>query len=191
MAQRDRFLVWFIAALLLVTILLPSMARAQSFSVSPAEVSIDGLFPGGEAEFNLTIHNKDDTNHIFMLTTYNPKKAERREGRSEFPDDSWISFSPQEIEVAAKSDVKVKVKVTIPPEQKWAGKDWEIWLGVKPRASDLLVVNYYIRLLVSTSSEVRGGPNIAVVVGIVMGTLLLGYGVYYFRCRTKPKPKHP
>ena len=189
MAQRDRYLIWFIAALLLVTILLPSSALAQSFSVSPAEVSIDGLSPGGEAEFNLTIHNKDDASHTFTLTTYKPEESQRRQGRAEFPDDSWVSFSPQELEVAANSDAKVKVMVAIPANQKWAGKDWEIWLGVKPKTSDLLVVNYYIRLLVSTSKEIEAGPNIAVVVGIVMGILLLGYGVYYLRRRTKPK--HP
>jgi len=189
MTWQAKYFIWLIAALIAIVIPSPFPASAQNFSVSPAEVSIDGLFPGGEAKFYLTIHNKDDASHTFMLSTYSPKKSERREGRSEFPDNSWISFSPQEIEVAANSDAKVKVMLAIPSERKWAGKDWEIWLGVKPRSSDLLVVNYYIRLLVSTSGEVRGGPNIAVIVGIVLGILLLGYGVYYFR--RKPKPKQP
>jgi len=171
----------------LLFVFLPSAALAQSFSLSPAEVRIDSLSPGEEAEFKLTIHNKDDINHTFMLTTYNPKKSERREGRAEFPDESWVGFSLQEIEVAGNSNSKVEVSIAIPKDQRWAGKDWEIWLGVKPKTSDLLVVNYYVRILVSTSSEVRGGPNIALVVGIVIGISLLGYGVYYSR----RKPKHP
>lgn len=187
--MKARYSIWLILALLLIVALSSPLAEAQSFGVSPAEVRIDGLPPGGEAEFELTIHNHYDAAHTFILNTFPP--WERRPGRSEFPDDSWVSFSPQEIEVAASSDAKVKVTVAIPSNQKWAGKDWEVWLRVAPEEKEFLVVNYYIRLLVSTSSEVRGGPNIALVVGIVMGILLLGYGVYYFRRRTKPKPKHP
>ncbi len=185
MVQQDRHLIWFIAALLLVTFLPPPTAQAQSFSVSPSEVSIAGLLPGGEAEFDVTIYNKDDASYTFMLSTYNPKEWERRGGRAEFPDDSWVSFSPQEIKVAASSDATVKVRVTIPSGQKWANKYWEVWLRVAPEEKELLVVNYYVRLLVSTGGEGKSGLNIALIAGIAIGTLLLGYGVYYFRRRIK------
>jgi hypothetical protein len=173
-------------AALLVTFL-PSFTVAQdvNFGVSPAEVRIKDLPPGGVAEFELTIHNKDDVTHIFTLTTSQPPEEERREGRAEFPDDSWISFSSQEIEVAARSEADVTVTVAIPQEQKWAGEDWETWLGVAAESSDLLGVKLYVRLLVSTGGT---RPNIGLVAGIAFAIVLFGYGGYYYS-RRKAKPK--
>lgn len=185
MARQTKYICLIVA---LSAIFLPSTALAWSFSVSPVEVEIDNLPPGEEAEFNLTIHNKDDVSHTFVLTTHNPEESERREGRAEFPDRSWVSF-PQQVKVQANAEAELRVKVTLPSRQKWAGKNWEIWLAVAPEEKEFLVVNYYIRLLVSTSEEVKSGPNVGLIVGIAVGALLLGYGAYYFRHRTKPK--HP
>jgi len=187
MMQQCKYLVYLAAFLLIVIILFPFPAQAQNFSVSPMEIKIDNLSPGGEAQFNLTIRNKEDVNHVFALTTYNPEESERREGRAEFPDDSWISFSSRKVSVEANSEAKAKVTVAIPANQKWAGKDWEIWLRVCPEEREFLVVNYYIRLLVSTGGEVETGTNVGVVIGIVVGILLLGCVVYYFRRKAKPK----
>ncbi len=185
MARQIKYICLIVA---LSAIFLPSFVMAWSFSVSPVEVKIDNLPPGEAAEFNLTIHNKDNISHTFILTTHNPEESERRQGRAEFPNSNWVSF-PHQVEVQANSEAEVRVKVAIPSQQKWAGKDWEIWLSITPEEKELLVVNYYIRLLVSTGEEVKGGPNIALIVGIVAGVLLLACGIYYFR--RKAKPKHP
>jgi hypothetical protein len=138
------------------------------------------LAPGEATEFELTIHNKEETAHNYTIATFRPPEGERREGSAEFPDDSWISFSFQEIEVAAKSEADVAVTVAIPREQKWAGKDWEIWLSVTAESSDLLAVRLYVRLLVSTEPAVRTGTSAGLVAGIVVGIVLLGCGGYYY-----------
>jgi len=180
-----RYPIWLTIALLFAIASLPSIAQAQSFGVSPAEVRIGGLLPGEEAVFELTIHNHYDAAHTFVLSTSHP--WERRPGRADFPDDSWISFSPQEIEVAANSQGTVKVTVAIPSKQKWADRDWEVWLGVTPEEKEFLVVNCYVRLLVSTGKEAQAGPNTGLIVGIVIGVLLLSYVVYYSRRKAKSK----
>jgi hypothetical protein len=172
-----------IAALLVI--FLPSFTLAEdvNFRVSPAEVRIDNLPPGEAEEFELTVHNKEELAHNFTIATFQPPEEERRGGRAEFPDDSWISFSSQEIEVAAKSEANATVTVAIPREQKWSGGDWEIWLGVAAESSDLLAVRLYARLLVSTSGTKF---NAGLIVGIVVGIVLLGYGgYYYFRRKVK------
>jgi len=183
--KRQSKYFWLIVVLL--ALLWPSIALAQSFSVSPVEVKIDNLPPGEEAEFTLTIHNKDNISHTFILTTHNPEESERRLGRAEFPNSNWVRF-PQRVTVQANSEAEAKVKVAIPSQQKWAGKDWEIWLSIMPEEKELLVVNYYIRLLVSTGEEVETGSHIDLIVGIIV-VLLLGSGIYYFR--RKVKPRHP
>ena len=180
-------------ASLIVTFLVifpPSFTLAQdiNFSVSPAEVKLDNLPPGESTEFELTIYNKDEVAHVFTFTTFQPPEEERREKRAEFPDTSWISFSPQEIEVTAKSEANVTVRVPIPQEQKWAGQDWEIWLGVAAESSDMLGIKLYVRLLVSTNPGVGGKSNIGLFAGIAVAIVLLGYGgYYYFRRKTKPE----
>jgi hypothetical protein len=174
-----------IAALLII--FLPSFTLAQdvNFGVAPAEVKIDNLPPGETTEFELTIHNKDEIAHVFTFTTFQPPEEERREGRAEFPDDSWISFSSPGIEVAANSEANVTVTVAIPQEQKWAGEDWETWLGVAAESSDLLSAKLYVRCLVST---VGGKSNIGLFAGIAVAIVLLGYGgYYYFRRKAKPE----
>jgi hypothetical protein len=175
-----------IAALLVI--LLPSYALTQEFkfSVSPAEVHIDDLPPGNTTEFELTIHNKENLAHNFTLTTFQPPEEEMRERRTEFPDDSWIRFSFREIQVAANSEATVTVTITIPAETKWAGKEWETWLGVTAESRDLLVVQLYTRLLVSTTPAVGAGPDAGLIVGIVVGSVLFGCGgYYYYRRRAK------
>jgi len=153
-------LVGLIAAALVI--ILPSFAVAQdiNFSVFPAEVHIDNLPSGEAAEFELTIHNKEETAHNFTIATFQPPQEQRRAGRAEFPDDSWISFSSQEIEVAAKSEADVTVTVAIPRERDWAGESW----------------------------ETAARSNAGLVVGIIVGIVLLGFGgYYYFRHKAVPE----
>jgi uncharacterized membrane protein len=172
---------------ILLVIFLPSFTLAQdvNFGVSPSEVRIDDLPPGETAEFELTIHNKDDAPHVFALATCQPPEEERREGRAEFPSDSWISFSSSEIEVLANSETNVTVTVDIPQEQKWGGQNWEIWLGVAAESSDLLSAELYVRCLVSTA---EGKSNIVLFAGVAVAIVLLGYGSYYYlRRKTKPE----
>ncbi len=187
MVQQSKYLVWLVLVLLIAVILVPAIVQAQSFSVSPAEVEIANLSPGEVAQFSLTIRNKENADHAFALTTYNPGESERREGRAEFPDESWISFSPQSVEVGANSEARTEVTVAVPPNQKWAGKDWEIWLRVAPEEREFLVVNYYIRLLVSTGEEVEAGTSVGLIVGIPVGILIVACVVYYFRRKAKPR----
>jgi hypothetical protein len=178
----------FIAALLVVFLSSFTLAQEFKFSISPAEVHIDDLPPGETSEFELTIHNKEELAHNFTLTTFQPPEEERREGRAEFPDDSWISFSSPDIEVMANSEARVTVTITIPPEPTWAGKEWETWLGVTAESRDILAVRLYTRLLVSTTPELGARPNAGSVVGIVVGMILLGFGgYYYYRRRARSK----
>jgi hypothetical protein len=171
----------------LLVIFLPTFTLAQEFrfSISPAEIHVDDLPLGETSEFEITIHNKEELTHNFTLTTFQPPEEERREGRAEFPDDSWISFSSFEIEVAANSEANVTVTITIPREPKWAGKEWETWLGVTAESRDLLTVQLYTRLLVSTTPAVGARPDTGLIVGIVVGIALFGCGsYYYYRRRT-------
>jgi len=182
MTWQTKCLTCFIVTLL--DILLPSSALAWSFALSPPEVDIDDLSLGETVEFNFTIYNKDDISHVFILNTYNPEEAQLRQGRTELPESKWVSFPPQ-VEVQADSKLEVPVKIAIPPEQKWADKNWEIWLGVKPEDNNLLLVNYYIRILVSTSNRAKSSLHTGSILGITAAVVLVSYCIYYYRRKVK------
>jgi hypothetical protein len=174
-----------ITTLLAIFLPNPTLAEEFRFSVSPAEVHIDNLPPGETSEFTLTIHNREELAHNFTLTNFQPPEGERREGKAEFPDDSWIDFSSSAIEVPANSEQTVTVTIAIPREPEWAGKEWETWLGVTAESGDLLAVQLYTRLLVSTAPAVGAKPDTGLIVGIVVGIVLFGCGsYYYYRRRT-------
>jgi hypothetical protein len=175
-----------IATLLLIFLPSSTMAQDVNIGVTPSEVRISDLSPGQTTEFQLTVRNKDDINHIFAFSILQPSLDKRREGRAELPDDSWITFSSREIEVSANDEAIVTVNVTVPGKQAWANQDWETWLGVAPESSDLLGVELYVRLLISTNSVPQPRPNMWFLGGVGVATALLCYGgYYYFRRRAR------
>jgi hypothetical protein len=187
MAGRIR-LAGVITVLLVVFLPLPTTAQDIDFSVIPAVVRLNNFPPGEAAEFDLTIHNKDEIARNFTITTFQPPEEERREGSAAFPDASWISFSSPEIEVPGNFAANVTVAVAVPTEEEWAGQNWEIWLAVSAESSDLLGVRLFVRLLVSTTSAAKARFNAGLFAGIAVAIVLLGYGGYhYFRRKTKPE----
>ncbi len=176
-------LVGVVAGLFAVLLPFPTLAENVSFSAVPAEVCIHDLLPGEPTQFELTICNNDGVAHNFTVGIFPTPQQERREGRTEFPDPSWISFSSPKIQVTASSQANVTVAVAIPQEQRWAGRDWETWLSVTSESSDMLAVKLYVRLLVSTGGT-RFSPGL--VAGIAVAVVLLGFGgYYYFRRRAR------
>jgi LPXTG-motif cell wall-anchored protein len=170
-----------------LAVLLPfiTVAGNASLSVSPAQVRVDDLLPGETTEFELTIHNRDGMAHNFTFAVFPPPKEERREGRTELPDSSWISFSSPKMEIPASSQAHATVLVAIPQEQRWAGRNWETRLAVTAESSDMLAVKLYVRLLVSTGGT---RSNSGLIAGIAAVAVLLGCGTYFLsRRRTRPE----
>ncbi len=169
-------------AMLLVVIMPASVAAdtaARSVSVSPAEVTIDNLSPGEPVDFELTIRNDEGQDRVFVLTIHHPPEEARRAGRDRLPDDSWISFSTEEFEVGADCEAGVRVTVSVPREQAFMGRNWEVWLGVTPQSGELVVVKYYVRLLVSTRPEAKARFGTWMVAAIIVAAVMLGCGAHY------------
>jgi hypothetical protein len=171
------------------SLLLPITALAQGFSVSPPSVKISGLPPGGETqEFPITITNKEDTAYTFQLTVYNPPDKDLREGYSQLPDNSWISFQPDTIEVPPNSSAEVIVQVTVPEGEQWENQNYEVWLGASPGAVGLFAIKLYVRLYILTTSSVAPGTNWGLIIGsIIVGVIAIICGDYYVRKKIRQK----
>lgn len=175
---QNRYVFWLFT--LLLAVLLPSTTLAWSFSVSPSEVEIENLSPGNKAEFKLSIYNKESINQVFYLSSYLPDETDIRQGRTVVPDNSWISL-PAQVKVTANSEKEITIAVSIPQNQEWKGKDWEIWLGISPETPELLVINYYVRLLLSTGEATNAASHSAQLVIIVSIVVLFYVLCSYYR----------
>lgn len=162
-------------------------AHAQTFAVSPARVHIDGLYPGARASFKLTIHNRHDRPRAFSLAARTP--WDLREGRSELPNAGWVDFAPARVQVPANDSGEVTVSVSVPEDEQWTHGDWETWLGVTPADGDFLVVNCYVRLLISTRESTPRHTNypLIIVLALTAAVVLSGWRLSTSLKRHKPR----
>jgi hypothetical protein len=163
-----------------------SPTHAQTFAISPAKVHIDGLYPGARASFELTIHNRHDSPRAFSLAARTP--WDPREGRSELPNASWVDFAPARVQVPANDSSEVTVTVSVPGDEQWKHGDWETWLGVTPADADFLVVNCYVRLLISTRESPPASVNypLIIVLALAAAVALSGWRLSTSLKRHKP-----
>ena len=174
---------WIISIALLVSLTTPSyvvMAQAgQGWSLSPGEVRVDGIRLGENASFEVTIANNKDFPLGFSISTNIPRPDDLRPGYEPFPDTSWISFTPQQIELPPFSQKKVTVTVAVPSEGDWGGRSYECWLGAKSEAMGVMQIELDCRLLLSTSAAYARGidwPLIGSITGITVIAIGLIYG---------------
>jgi hypothetical protein len=169
--------------------LMPVTALAQGFSLSPPSVTISGLPPGGETQqFPMTITNKEDTAYTFQLTVYNPDDKDLKEGYSQLPDNSWIVFSSDTIEVPPGSSAEVTVQVTVPEGEQWANQNYEVWLGVSPEATGLFAIKLYTRLYIVTANPIAAGTNWGLISGsMIAAVIVILCGDYYIRRKLRQK----
>lgn len=166
------------SALILISLLavfLPSVTLAQDFSfgLSPTQIEILDFVPGQAAEFELLIRNKCAAPQIFTLTAFQPAAHHRKDGWTALPDPGWISFFPAELELPAGAQSQVTIVIAIPAEKKWAGKNWEVWLGVTAESEDTLGIQLNARLFVSTSGAASKETNVRLIAAVAAGLLLL------------------
>ena len=174
---------WIINIALLMSLTTPSyvvMAQAgQGWSLSPGEVRVDGIRLGETASFEVTIANNKDFPLGFSISTNIPRPDDLRPGYEPFPDTSWISFTPQQIELPPFSQKKVTVTVAVPSEGDWGGRSYECWLGAKSEAMGVMQIELDCRLLLSTSAAYARGvywPLIGGITGITVIAIGLIYG---------------
>ena len=180
----------------LVSLMLPSDVEAGGFGASPAEFIVSEVMPGETAERIVHINNKEDSPQTFDISVETTPEGSRREGRAEFPDNTWVTFDRESVTVDALSSEAVKVYIDIPKEQRWLEQDWETWIKITGASSGMFKTVLYIRLLVSTDSEVAPASSSTVwdnpgsVAGIagavVCGIIALLAGLWYMRRRRMP-----
>jgi len=135
-------------------------------SVEPGGMLIQGVEPGQVYDLEektgilLTIHNRDRSDHTYMLATFRPSEVGNRRlptGYSDIPDPAWFSFQHSEVRVPANSSGQVRMHLEIPDDDRYRNQHWSVSVGVagKPEPGETLTLAVYPRFEIETASAPR------------------------------------
>jgi hypothetical protein len=167
-------LVLSLVGALSISVLSPAVAQAQAISLHPATAIIEDIPPGGSARIVLEVGNTIDRDYSFHLSAAQPSHL--REGYSQIPDLSWISFDKQDIELPVNSSQKVTVTVSIPDDEELVGKKYQAEVKVVSE-EPTMVIDSDLLITVGRAAPVPAaatiwwafsGIAVALVAGIVI-----------------------
>lgn len=139
-------------------------SKGMGLTVEPGGLLVQYVPLGETYDFTkevgipLTIYNRDDQEHTYLLSTSKPSEVGTRKwlkGYLEIPDPSWVWFDEEEVTVGANGSSKVNLYLKIPEEEKYYNQHWSVSLGVsgKPGAGQMLALALRPRIEIETLSK--------------------------------------
>jgi len=139
-------------------------AKCAGLAVSPGGLLIQEIVPGKLydlyeiSKIGLTIYNKDNKPHTYVLSTHKPSEVGNRKwekGYLEIPNPQWCWFDKKEIEVEANGKGFVRIYLQIPDEEKYYNQHWVVAIGVigKTKIGLGVALGIYVRLQIETKSK--------------------------------------
>lgn len=98
--------------------------------VSPGKVNIGNYYPGGRAEYPISIHNGKDTVCSFSVMYRYPDNVATGYDKPPFEAQDWIIIADTTPILAPKETRDVLITLAIPKEAKIESKQWEFWISV-------------------------------------------------------------
>lgn len=111
-----------------------------------------------EVGIPLTIHNRDDKPHTYILTTNRPSEVAARKwlkGYLEIPNPGWMWLEKDEVKIEPNGTSKVNMYLKIPKADKYYNQHWAASLGVrgKPEGEQMFALAVYPRVEIETLSK--------------------------------------
>lgn len=131
-----------IALVLAVTLALIGLVTAGGLRVQPGGLLIQNVPPGLDYDIykttgiQLEIFNNDDREHTYTITSKKPSEVGLGVGGeySEIPDTSWFYYSKNEVTIPANSSTAIRMFLSIPDDEKYLSKKWEVIIAVEGKA---------------------------------------------------------
>jgi len=115
---------------------------ATGLRIEPGGLLIQNV-PIGEArsviessEIEFTVHNRDDIPHVYRISAHRPSEAGNGKwptGYDEIPDPSWVSPTPDVLEIPAGSSGSFDVVIELPEDERLYNQKWAVTLAVESR----------------------------------------------------------
>jgi hypothetical protein len=165
----------------------PALAQEEEgWAISSSEPPLSSVRLGETVRYTITVSNNKDFPSTFSMSADIPQPDNLTTSYEPIPDTTWITFSPQQGELAPYSDKEVIVTIAIPSAENWGGKNYECWLGATFKAMGMLQVELYCRLLLSTSTVYARGID-WILVGAIAGIVVVAGAAAYSNRRTLRK----
>ena len=198
-----RFLVSGLIVLGLVAgVLLAPAAALAAFGIDPGKVYIDNLYPGAQAEFPITIYNRNDYEATFVVRAREPDYTAEDKGYGVFPYPEWVTVTPDRVIIGASDEDDVLITVAMPEDADYSGKKSEVWISFMEEGTTGMVrIELCSRIFVSTRVEatneapvVQGNGGVGItaeagegvepgfpwaILGSVLGAILVGGAVFF------------
>jgi hypothetical protein len=132
----------------------------------PGGLLIQGISPGEVCDLAeragiwLTIHNRSETAHTYVLSSHRPSEIGNRRvpmGYRDIPDPSWFWFEQNEVRVDGQSSAQVRMYIGVPDDERSLNQHWSVSVGItgKPEPGQTLALAVYPRYEIETASAPR------------------------------------
>jgi len=127
------------------------------FSVFPDEISLENLKLGEVCNINkvfgkaLQVKNLSRFLHTYEIRSISAKRAgiEVENGYEDCPDPDFLTFDKSEFELKRKKRTRVKMHLTFPKREEYAGKKYIFAIRIRLLQEEFLL-NRYVKLYVTT-----------------------------------------
>lgn len=112
-------------------VVLPNEPPEDVTWISPGKIQVGNFYPGARAEWNLTIHNGNDTTATFAVTYRYPDHVGEEYA---FPTEEvgdWIIIADTAPVIAPKETREILVILAMPEDAAVFAPGWEFWISVK------------------------------------------------------------
>jgi len=144
----------------------PAVPPAIGLSVEPGGLLIQGVEPGQVYDLEektgilLTIHNRDRSDHTYMLATFRPSEVGNRRlplGYEDIGDPAWFWFEQSEVRVPGQESAQVRMYLRVPDDDRYWNQHWSVSVGVAGKAEpgETLTLAVYPRFEIETAAAGR------------------------------------
>jgi hypothetical protein len=130
----------------------PTTLLLATFGLDPGKVFVDNLSPGSQAEFNLTIYNRDAATVSYTISAREPDYT--TEGYDALPFPEWVSFDRETVTIEGGDAIPVLVTIAMPEDADYSAKRSEVWISIKEAESEATIqVELASRVMITTRDE--------------------------------------
>jgi hypothetical protein len=142
--------------------MVPPAAAQAAFAIEPGKVFVDNMYPGGVAEFPITIYNDTDAEATYVIKARAPDYTDPE--YETLPYLEWIRVTPGNITISAGGQANVKVTITVPKDAVYPSKKAEAWVSFMQQVPEeqgggTIQIELAARILISTTDEVPSGSQ--------------------------------
>jgi len=113
----------------------------EGYALYGGSVTIEGLYPGWSGTVPLKVVNGEDKDRELFVSAHSPQPEKTKEGYEPLPGEylSWVTVTQPSVFVAAGDIVTIPIRLTMPEDADYAGKQAEVRILVEDTTQTGLV----------------------------------------------------